>query len=846
MTYLTIKCVRLLFSQQRKISLIEQRGIGNQNQTLTTKPQIISKQIVGGQIAQHHDRIEQQPEVELQSIDHDHDPISTNGLLPTPQHMHCHVATNSRNIPTIGHIIQESNEGVELQLEESLSHHNHTPRNPNARGTSLFSSTTGGITPGSTTGSTPGETIPKDANDDVVQQNNDSKKSHSQLGVFNHSSSQPKPKAKPKHKNSLYDDEQSKLIHIIVTLLLVFVAVLYLLFGAIFCIFVFAHFDKSRDACVNPSLSALVEHPELYLWDQCKYQTFPFQSFDFWNDNNDELIISCNCRQAKIDLSQFSNSFTIGENNISLVHDNTAGCGDSGANSLCVMVECVLKYGNMLEILHIIDNIPRSEINLTTPDHYSAVNLKIVHLENIQINGMANDVQKWKNLEYVYFSHAHFSNFPETFDDLTKLSFLKLEDAYLEELPNLCVMTELRAINFGQSISFPSDISIRQLPDCLTDLQQLESIIFSYSDISSLPVGLFTMPSIAEIGFFYSIDLDVLSLIDVINKTIDEFGEFTWNDNSQTVYSFGYSIVCNYEYDLSMVLNTTLFDIMVTFIEETDACFYSCGSLETYGCSPFEYQNGVCDEGCNEANCNFDGWDCNQLCREYSPECNSWNLFDNGVCDEICNNTYCSYDKYECIDTEFEVWFPNDTIYCNIDSDINIDINININNISGINVTNLCPVYWVADQWCDENCYTSDSCFNDGNDCTCQSSVGAPTNCEKLTQWFGIVTTFGSCDNNNNQISIYGVISIWDLFDAEGVTVSYFENYDPFDESAFLAVYEHYLMYPNYTIAFEKVDIDNNSCIDINEFLVAFGVKLNLTNERPWQVNCTFAETCYN
>ena len=105
-----------------------------------------------------------------------------------------------------------------------------------------------------------------------------------------------------------------------------------------------------------------------------------------------------------------------------------------------------------------------------------------------------------------------------------------------------------------------------------------------------------------------------------------------------------------------MFLNVTYFNIFKTFISETDACDYVCGeeSLQTYGCSPFEYENGVCNDECNVASCNFDGWDCNQLCNhdEYgASDCNTLGLFDNGGCDIACNNSYCNYDNYECINT---------------------------------------------------------------------------------------------------------------------------------------------------------------------------------------------------
>ena len=97
----------------------------------------------------------------------------------------------------------------------------------------------------------------------------------------------------------------------------------------------------------------------------------------------------------------------------------------------------------------------------------------------------------------------------------------------------------------------------------------------------------------------------------------------------------------------------------------------------------------------------------------------------NGICNEECNNTYCSYDNYECINDDFQVWFPNDTIYCNVND--TTDYNYNS--------SDLCPVTWVADQWCDSNCFSvGESCFYDGYDCEChdQESEIYHTHCESF------------------------------------------------------------------------------------------------------------------
>ena len=63
------------------------------------------------------------------------------------------------------------------------------------------------------------------------------------------------------------------------------------------------------------------------------------------------------------------------------------------------------------------------------------------------MDALGAEINNWNNLEYLYLSHAHLQQLPETFDQLNRMSFLKLHDSYVEKLPNLCLMPNLRAIN---------------------------------------------------------------------------------------------------------------------------------------------------------------------------------------------------------------------------------------------------------------------------------------------------------------------------------------------------------------------------------------------------------------
>ena len=184
----------------------------------------------------------------------------------------------------------------------------------------------------------------------------------------------------------------------------------------------------------------------------------------------------------------------------------------------------------MLEILYVTDRNARFVINLTDTDHYKSSALKILHLENIRVSGLGNDITNWENLEYFYLSHAHFNNLPSEFkNNSKKISFFALEDCYLQELPYICDMTNLRALKIISSLSATQLTSI--LPQCIVNLELLQSIIFQYSRIDTLPIGIFSMPSMKEIGFVHSYDISALTLLGMISNTLNNGEQFTWNKN---------------------------------------------------------------------------------------------------------------------------------------------------------------------------------------------------------------------------------------------------------------------------------------------------------------------------
>ena len=375
----------------------------------------------------------------------------------------------------------------------------------------------------------------------------------------NNASSVPNPPQSPRSQR-LYDEQNSPWLQRCFSCMLFCISLLYLVFGLGFSWLVLMHFESSKAQRSNVnslSVSQLINHPELYLWDQCLYKTYPFQSVNYWSND-----INCNCRQARIDLTSLENSFDIDiisklndTTNINVLltienkFNNSVGCDLDEYSSFCLMTESLLINWNMLETLYILnDNNALFTISLNDSSHYNAIYLKILHFEEIRVDFLGTQVNQWNKLEYLYISHAHFSSWPQNFEQVNKISFLKLEDSYLESLPpNLCDMNNLRGLVIITSLSFSSSDRISQLPDCIVNLNQLQSVIFRFSSMNSLPVGFFSMPSIAEIGIFADDSFGVLAFLDLINQTINASADnsFTWHSKSQTTYLFVDSLFCS-------------------------------------------------------------------------------------------------------------------------------------------------------------------------------------------------------------------------------------------------------------------------------------------------------------
>ena len=68
------------------------------------------------------------------------------------------------------------------------------------------------------------------------------------------------------------------------------------------------------------------------------------------------------------------------------------------------------------------------------------------------------------------------------------------------------------------------------------------------------------------------------------------------------------------------------------------------------------FENGICDEACNNAECLYDGFDCLGQMKECNPIYESYclNHYANGHCDKGCDNMECEWDGLDCVNGDRE------------------------------------------------------------------------------------------------------------------------------------------------------------------------------------------------
>ena len=251
---------------------------------------------------------------------------------------------------------------------------------------------------------------------------------------------------------------------------------------------------------------------------------------------------------------------------------------------------------------------------------------------------------------------------------------------------------------------------------------------------------------------------------------------------------------------------------MIDFLNQTEACQSPCSQQVLVAlCSPFDWQDGVCDESCNVEQCSYDGGDCNQICVS-NDECDIYSMLNNGQCDTVCNNSMCSWDLGDCDDSRYFNLSDLNGTYCNQQSESH-----------NLNESQLCDISWINDGWCDTNCQFSETCLNDGNDCQCDN--GSP--CWIFYLMFDYVDEFGA-----NILFFDEFCDIWDVLTVD-------DNND----------WQHFnIKNGSCGHAFEYFDENSDDGVDLNEII--YGIRslpeFNATEIKARQIDCTVCASVFD
>ena len=242
-------------------------------------------------------------------------------------------------------------------------------------------------------------------------------------------------------------------------------------------------------------------------------------------------------------------------------------------------------------------------------------------------------------------------------------------------------------------------------------------------------------------GFGYLYD----NLTQINNNNI-QLVPYISNNSDINTYTFDFNSTW---YNFSFVSESDSSGLL-RFIQAFNPCLAPCSSsIAVYECPTRGHGDGSCNEKCNNADCGFDGGDCNQLCNLYNytaisaqnTTCtlDTWQM--DGICNIACNNSLCNYDFQDCVYTPT----TNDT--CN-------NLSYDIENITNIT----CYSDWTDDLWCDSHCEqllcesSSSGCGSSdtpcGGDTSCNTAHSAIMNLlASLYEPYELITPNEVCEN---------------------------------------------------------------------------------------------------
>ena len=540
-----------------------------------------------------------------------------------------------------------------------------------------------------------------------------------------------------------------------------------------------------------------LERPELFFYDQCEFPVYPFDTV-------------CDCRVFRItavDICPWSDRFNCARE--IKRHFNV---------SIMEALKSVMTNFRMMEKLKI-QGIRRlfgyggytlSELNKLgittqmnlTDDIFKSKKLQVLSIHHLQTTSyLSEKIGELSDLQYLVIVDTEIVTFPESIGRLNQLQYLELRgyDVHyqLESIPPLCTLSKLKLIKMEQSTF------ITTFPHCLGRLESLEIVILTYfPNLNNISLEIFNLPNLRILNLELTGNLSLDYLMNA--NHIDPNTNFVYRDSAR--FELDRSGLCMTVTNNDNYANNYKRSF-IDFINTTGACNAVCGGNTAFieECRATNWQNGFCNEHCNNEECEFDGGDCVQLCPFEDP-INDYKELGNGECNIKYNRTECNYDYCDCIpDTYYDVnRYENQGCIPLIFNETLCDISFNKSE-------HKCHPEWVNDGWCDSNCQYTPQCANDGYDCI--NACDKFTNCYRIFKIFELGATLIMDDQKISQDELCG---LWPFIQ------TYFQNVSNCDEGM------------------EFVDLNGDEYVDFHECIVSARHQWDLgSEEKANQVNCS-------
>ena len=364
---------------------------------------------------------------------------------------------------------------------------------------------------------------------------------------------------------------------------------------------------------------------------------------------------------------------------------------DKPRDNICNIVESTLKKFHMAESIYI-DTSTIGEIGDGLTDKYMTAH----KLALISINGMAlynitnNLADNWPDLQFICFFQATIDGLPSNaLSKLTKLKVFDIRSSHIWVVSG----DDVSSSNYSSSIDL----------QFLCDLDSLVSLELGQN---------------GHVELHHCVDARIIEKKHLrgITAIISGFGIDNFNScdfESYVIdldrrYYLQSTAVC-FEFKLRGVLLEENYPQIYKLLNTTGPCEWVCQEYYNpivYSCRPYKWHHGICDEGCNNKRCFYDGGNCAQLCN--FDECD-YTTLGTRTCDDGCNNTNCQFDYCDCdvstedniCDFDFYECCAVTFLMDNNDSTTSYEYTDDNINIFGS---------WINDETCDEsgayNCFT--------------------------------------------------------------------------------------------------------------------------------------------